>query len=219
MAAARTLATPGKVLSSRESKDRARHSLTSPSWLQEARDEPSGANTIPLIWALCPRKLSNSCPMSGPHRRIVPDFAADLTPSDDVAAVVSSVGESSSDPPPGGTTPPPAPAYVGEQRLYSGKGARRKLVGFQLKFRGALDLATGSARSHYRLTQPGRTKRSAPKVIPVKSIRISADGLVVTLTPGKYDIRKSLQLTIAGLIGAQAQAVATIVIKLQAGIE
>ena len=37
----------------------ARQSLTSPSWLHEARDEPSGAKAIPLTWALCPFKVKH----------------------------------------------------------------------------------------------------------------------------------------------------------------
>ena len=43
------------------------------------------------------------------------------------------------------------------------------------------------------------------KVIQVKTIRITADGLKVTLTPGKYDTKKPLLLTIAGLTGREAK--------------
>ena len=52
----------------------ARQSLTSPSWLQEARDEPSGAKAIPLTWALCPFRISSSWPVSVSQRRITPDL-------------------------------------------------------------------------------------------------------------------------------------------------
>jgi hypothetical protein len=36
------------------------------------------------------------------------------------------------------------------------------------------------------VTQPGRTKKSAPKVIPVTSAVPSADRTSITLTLGKY---------------------------------
>jgi hypothetical protein len=136
---------------------------------------------------------------------------SDRATSNNSSAVVTTVSESSQ-PPPGGTTTPQAPKYQGEQRLYTGKGTRRKLIGFQLRFSGALDLASARSRSHYQLTQPGRTKRSAPIVVPLKSIDVSANGLEVTLTPGKYNTRKPLKLTIAGLIGSLGQKVATIAI-------
>ena len=124
---------------------------------------------------------------------------SDMNPADDSAALVTTVAPSSSGIPPGGTNPPPAPSFTGELRLYAGKGPRRKLVGFQLNFSGPLDLVSASTRSHYQLTQPGRTKRSAPKVIAVKSVGVGSGGLFVTLVPGKYDLKKPLQLTVTGL--------------------
>ena len=104
--------------------------------------------------------------------------------------------------PPGGGATSSAPVYRGKQRLYTGKGAKRKLTGFQITFSGALDLVSAINRSHYQLSQPGRTKRSVAKAIALKNVRVSSDGLAVTLTPGKYDAKKPLRLTIDGLLGA-----------------
>lgn len=130
------------------------------------------------------------------------------------ANTVTTVAASSTKPPPDGSTTPPAPIFRGEQRLYSGTGKRRKLVGFQLNFSGALELISATTSSHYQLTQPGRTKRSAPKLIRINRVRVSADGLHITLTPGAYDSKKHLQLTIRGLAGARHQSMAAITITL-----
>ena len=98
--------------------------------------------------------------------------------------------------------------------MYAGKGAKRKLTGFQINFSAALDLITATNRGHFRLSQQGRTKRSAPKVIPVKSVRVSPDGLAVTLSPGKYDPKKPLKLTTQGLLGVGRHSVATFTVTL-----
>jgi uncharacterized repeat protein (TIGR01451 family) len=137
---------------------------------------------------------------------------SDRNPADDSASLVTKVAPSSSVLPPGGNNAPPAPMFTGEVRLYTGTGRRRKLVGFQLSFNGPLDLSSASTSSHYQLTQPGRTKRSAPKRIQIRSVRVSSNGLSVALTPGKYESKKPLHLTITGLAGAQNQSVATIVL-------
>ena len=42
------------------------------------------------------------------------------------------------------TTPTPTPRLLGEQRIYSGHGRHRKLVGIELKFSGALNASRGS---------------------------------------------------------------------------
>jgi uncharacterized repeat protein (TIGR01451 family) len=139
---------------------------------------------------------------------------SDRNPADDTFALLTKVAPSSSVLAPGGNNAPPAPMFTGEVRVYTGTGRRRKLIGFQISFSGSLDLASATATSHYRLTQPGRTRKSAPKLIPVKSVTVSPDGRVITLAAGKYDVKKTLQLTAAGLLGSRGQAVAKIVIRL-----
>jgi len=145
---------------------------------------------------------------------IVQADESELAAGHDSANTVTTVAASSTKPPPDGSTTPPAPIFRGEQRLYRGTGKRRKLVGFQLNFSGALDLISANTISHYQLTQPGRTNRSAPKLINIKSVKVSPKGLFVTLTPGKYDSTKPLWLTIRGLAGARHQSVATITTRL-----
>jgi virginiamycin B lyase len=140
-----------------------------------------------------------------------------LVASDQSATVSITINpaDGSTKPPPGGTTTtPPAPVFMGEHRLYSGSGKKRKLVGFQLTFSEPLDLPTATNSDHYQLSQPGRTKRAPQKVISLMRILVSPDGLVVTLNPGKYDSKKPLRLTISGLAGAQGQALATIAMRL-----
>ena len=51
----------------------ARQTLTSPSRLHEARDDPSGAKAIPLTWALCPLRTRSSWLVRASQSRITPD--------------------------------------------------------------------------------------------------------------------------------------------------
>jgi virginiamycin B lyase len=132
------------------------------------------------------------------------------------ASVVTTVtaASGSTKPPPAGTTTSAAPIFMGEQRLFSRSGKKSKLIGFQLSISGPLDLGSAGTESHYQLSQPGRTRRSPSKVIPLKKVLVSPNGLFVTLNPGKFDSKKPLQLTIAGLKGSLGQAVATTAIRL-----
>ena len=47
-------------------------------------------------------------------------------------------------------------------RVFTGKGAQRKLVGFNLVFSTALEINVAQDVTHYHITQPGRTKKAAP---------------------------------------------------------
>ncbi len=69
-------------------------------------------------------------------------------------------------------------------------------------------------RSHYHLTQPGKTKRAAAKNIAVKSVTIDPSGLVITVVAAKYDAKKPLKLTIAGLTDRQARLLASTTVSL-----
>jgi hypothetical protein len=69
-------------------------------------------------------------------------------------------------------------------------------------------------RSHYHLTQPGKTKRAAAKNIAVKSVTIDPLGLVITVVAAKYDAKKPLKLTIAGLTDRQARLLASTTVSL-----
>ena len=73
---------------------------------------------------------------------------------------------------------------------------------------------THRTRSVTTLISARGSPSTATKVISVKSLGVSTDGLLVTLGLGKYDTRKPLKLTITGLSGAGGQAVAAVAIKL-----
>jgi plastocyanin/uncharacterized protein YjdB len=111
-------------------------------------------------------------------------------------------------------TPPPPPMLANEQRIFSGKGPRRKLVAFQVGFSTALSVASASNIGNYNVVQPGATKRAHPTVVKVKSALYSAATNSVMLTLGKFNAKKPLTLTASGLIGATGTPAATIVTKL-----
>jgi uncharacterized repeat protein (TIGR01451 family) len=167
---------------------------------------PSASATVTIVVNM-PAAPSISNPV------VVHADESDPVPDNDSATVVTTISISSNQPSGGGTNSSAA-TYLGKQRLYSGKGAKRKLTGFQLNFSAPLDLASASSRTHYQLSQTGRTKRAVAKAIPLKLIRASADGLTVSLTPGKYDAKKPLRLTITGLRAASGHAIATMLVTL-----
>jgi hypothetical protein len=96
-------------------------------------------------------------------------------------------------------------------RLTAGKGRKMKVVGFELRFSAPLDAAVAQALGHYRVTQPGRTRRRATRLIPVRSIAVGSDDRWVTLVLGKYVARKPLTLTATGLLGADGTPAPTLV--------
>ena len=134
---------------------------------------------------------------------------SDRVPRNDSASISTAIVTS-----PGGGGTSSAPVYRSKQRIYSGKGAKRKITGFQINFSAALDLVSATSRSHYLLSQPGRTKRSPRRAISVKLVRISSDRLAVTFTPAKYDSKKPLQLTTHALLGEHGHAVPTVTVTL-----
>jgi plastocyanin len=111
-------------------------------------------------------------------------------------------------------TPSPAPVFAREMRHFVGKGPRRKLDGFELLFSGPLDAGTAKDVGHYQVTQPGRTRRSHPVTIPVRSALFNPADNSIMLMLGKFDARKPLTLTVGGLIGAAGAPVSVIVTKL-----
>jgi uncharacterized protein YjdB len=111
-------------------------------------------------------------------------------------------------------TPTPAPTLAGEQRLFTGKGLRRKVVGFQLSFSAALNTSTAENVGNYQVAQPGRTRHSKPTNVPVRVAQYNPASNTVTLTLGKFNTGKPLTLTAKGLMGATGTPASTIVTKL-----
>jgi hypothetical protein len=100
--------------------------------------------------------------------------------------------------------------FTGETHITAGKGKRKKFIGFELQFSGALEASVAENTSHYRVVQPGRTQKAAPKVIAVRAASVNPAGTSVTLTLGKYNTMKPLSLTASGLLGANSAMVATV---------
>jgi plastocyanin len=111
-------------------------------------------------------------------------------------------------------TPSPTPVLTGEMRMFAGKGARRKVVGFDLMFSAALDAGVAQNISHYHVTQPGATRRARPVVVRVKSASFNPADDTLMLMLGAFNAKKALTLTATGLIGATGMPVTAIVTKL-----
>jgi hypothetical protein len=111
-------------------------------------------------------------------------------------------------------TPAPAPTLVSEQRLFTGKGRKHKLVGFQLNFSTPLDAGTAQATGNYQVVQPGKGKRSHPKAVRVVGATYNAGNDSVTLKLGKFNSALGLNLTATGLKGAKGTPAQTITSKL-----
>jgi len=111
-------------------------------------------------------------------------------------------------------TVPQAPTLTGEQRLFSGRGRRQKLIGFELRFSAPLNGAVASDASHYQVVQPGRTMRSRPTAVRTQAALYNVVNNSVTLTLGRFNVNKPLTLTATGLVGLTGAPVPTIVTRL-----
>jgi hypothetical protein len=98
--------------------------------------------------------------------------------------------------------------FLGEQRVYSGKGKRKKLVGFEFLFNGALNAGGAQSTGDYRVTQKNGKK---VKALPVKSAAYNPGNFSVTISVVGFKTGKAAQVTIAGLVGANGAAISQIV--------
>ena len=62
---------------------------------------------------------------------------------------------------------------------------------------------------HYQVTQPGRTRRSAPRRVAIVSATYIAGRRSISLVLGKPTAGKPLTLTVTGLVGEDGQHVST----------
>jgi hypothetical protein len=95
-----------------------------------------------------------------------------------------------------------------------GRGRKKTIVGVELDFSAQLDASVAANPAIYQVTQPGRSRRSARKVVPVLTASLAPGGASVTLVLGKYDKAEPLALTVVDLSGANGAPVATPIIKL-----
>jgi N-acetylneuraminic acid mutarotase len=143
-----------------------------------------------------------------------PNDAANYTPA--LASTVINVLTQAPSPTP---TPSPAPApartptFLGESDIITGVG-RKKIVGHRLNFSAPLDSGTAQDVGHFHVVQPGRSKRSAPKSVPVLSATYDSGTHSITLMLGKSTRGKPLTLTATGLVGAGGEPIATIITNL-----
>jgi plastocyanin len=112
------------------------------------------------------------------------------------------------------TPPAGAPTLVSEMRVFTGKGAHRKVLGFMLNFSTALEIDVAQDVSHYSITQPGRTKRAKPVNVPVRMAMYNPSNNSVMLMVGKFNTGKPLTLTATGLLGFSGTPAGTITTKL-----
>ena len=101
-----------------------------------------------------------------------------------------------------------SPVFLGEQRVFSGKGKHKKLVGFEFLFSGALDTDLAQSTGNYHVTQKHGKKA---KVLRVKSALYKPSGFSVTISVSGFNTGKPAQVTITGLAGADGEAIAQIV--------
>ena len=111
---------------------------------------------------------------------------------------------------PGGGTVAPPLTFTGEQPIRSGKGRKKKIIGFQLFFSAPLDAGVAENTGHYQVSQPGRTRHAARKVIAILAASLNPGGTSVTLVLAKYQRAKPVALTATGLLGADGMPAATI---------
>jgi len=99
---------------------------------------------------------------------------------------------------------PVPPTFMGEQRVYSQKGKHKTLVGFEVVFNSALDAGAAQSTGDYHVTQKLGKK---VKVLPVTSALYNPSNFSVTISVSGFKTGTAAQVTIAGLAGANGEAI------------
>ena len=107
-----------------------------------------------------------------------------------------------------------APTLVSEMAMFEGKGAKRKLLGFNLVFSTPLAIDVAEDTANYSVTQPGKTKKAHPVNVPVRMAMYTPGSDTVMLMLGKFSTAKKLTLTATGLVGFSGVKAAPIVTPL-----
>jgi sugar lactone lactonase YvrE len=102
------------------------------------------------------------------------------------------------------TTAPLPPVFMGEERVFSGKGKHKKLVGFEFLFNGALSASGARSTGNYHVTQKQGKKL---KALRVKSALYNPINFSVTISVAGFNTGKVTQATIAGLEAADGVAI------------
>ena len=117
----------------------------------------------------------------------------------------SATGTPTPTPTPAGTAV--APVFLGEQRVFSGKGQHKRLRAFEFIFNGALNAGSAQSTANYHVTQKKGRKL---KVLRVKSAVENSSNTSVTITVGSFQTGKAAQAVITGLTGADGAAISPI---------
>jgi hypothetical protein len=112
--------------------------------------------------------------------------------------------------PPTGTTTGSSvpPVFLGEERVFSRKGKRKQLIGFEFLFNGALNAGGAQTTGNYHVTQKHGKKA---KVLLVKSALDNSSNTSVTITVSGFKTGKPAQAVITGLAGANGAAIPQII--------
>ena len=89
--------------------------------------------------------------------------------------------------------------FLGEQRVFSGKGKHKKLTGFEFLFNGALNAGSAQSTGNYHVTQKHGKKA---EVLRVKSALYNPSDFSITISVAGFQTGKPAQVTITGLAGA-----------------
>lgn len=106
-----------------------------------------------------------------------------------------------------GSTPPQTslpPVFIGEQRVFSGKGKHKKLVGFEFLFSGALDQTDAQSTGNYHVTQKNGKQ---VKVLRVESAVYNPSNFSATISVAGFNTGKAAKVTVGGLEGANGAAI------------
>ena len=101
-----------------------------------------------------------------------------------------------------------SPVFLGEQRVFSGKGKHKKLKGFEFLFNAALNAGSAQSTGNYHVTQKHGKKT---KVLRVKSAFYNSSEFSITISVGGFQTSKPAQATIEGLAAADGDAIPEIV--------
>jgi sugar lactone lactonase YvrE len=101
-----------------------------------------------------------------------------------------------------------SPVFLGEQRVFSGKGKHKKLTGFEFLFNGALNAGSAQSTGNYHVTQKQGKKA---KVLRVKSALYNSSDFSVTISVSGFNTGKPAQVNITGLAGADGATIPQVV--------
>jgi hypothetical protein len=103
------------------------------------------------------------------------------------------------------------PLFLGEARVFSHKGKRKQLIGFEFRFNSALDPGSAQSIGNYRVIQKHGKKG---KVLRVKSASYNPSNFSVTISVAGFNTGKTTEVTITGLEGADDVAIPEFVSRL-----